>query len=152
MLTYMNTYKDLSLDKLRDSCNLDFAHYTYKRGQCSCCYGPKNQSKIHWRNRTIPDGEDYTYILYKNANNGSGIVTKNTCLRPIEFIEYRFNSAQQKVDVCRYLQDMYGSDWVVLMPESDLATIIVVNREYYLFDYYINAKGHIMINYVDVTS
>jgi len=68
------TYSDLNLKAIREALNIDFAHFTYKQGQCSCCYGPKDLPKMYWKDRTIPEGDDYSYILFKNANNGSGTV------------------------------------------------------------------------------
>ena len=70
---------------------LDFIHFTYKPGQCSCYYGPLDQAMKHWRkdflealgvhnhkeynainhNRSIFDYAKY--IIFKNADNGSGI-------------------------------------------------------------------------------
>lgn len=47
----MKKYGDLKLSKLRDELGLDFAHYTYLRGQCSCCYGPLDMSARYWRKR-----------------------------------------------------------------------------------------------------
>lgn len=31
-------YGDLNLKKIRDDNEFDFAHFTYQRGMCSCCY------------------------------------------------------------------------------------------------------------------
>ena len=70
-------YGELNLREIRDLADIDFAHFTYRRGQCSCCYGPKDLLKMYWKNRVIPEHDDYSYILFKNADNGSGTVTKN---------------------------------------------------------------------------
>lgn len=70
----MKIYSDLDLKAIRDEVGLDFAHFTYQRGMCSCCYGPKNLPKMYWKNKTIPAHDNYTYLLFKNADNGSGIV------------------------------------------------------------------------------
>lgn len=50
----MKTYADLDLKAIREACDLDFAHYTYGRGQCSCCYGPLEMPAKYWRNRKKP--------------------------------------------------------------------------------------------------
>lgn len=34
-------YKELNLKKIREDNDLDFAHFTYQKGMCSCCYGQK---------------------------------------------------------------------------------------------------------------
>lgn len=72
----MMKYGDLDLKRLREECGLDFAHYTYLRNQCSCCYGPRDLPAKYWHNHIIkPEGEEIQYILFKNANNGSGAVS-----------------------------------------------------------------------------
>lgn len=75
----MMTYGELNLKKLREKCDLDFAHYTYTKGMCSCCYGPADLPSKYWRdNKVIPEDDprynDIHYVLFKNANNGSGEV------------------------------------------------------------------------------
>lgn len=101
----MQQYKDLNLKKLREEAGLDFAHFTYNKGQCSCCYGPLDMADHYWakgrRPQKInithrPDGsvqgwsydrplKDVQYILFKNADNGSGRVTKEDviCSMPL---------------------------------------------------------------------
>jgi len=93
----MQAYKDLNLKKLREEAGLDFAHFTYKRGQCSCCYGPLDMADRYWAKGKRPQKinvtyntngeiasyqydrplEQVQYILFKNASNGSGTVTKD---------------------------------------------------------------------------
>jgi len=78
----MMQYKDLDLKRMREECGLDFAHFTYLRGMCSCCYGPAQFPAKYWRNNeVIPDDDprykDITYVIFKNANNGSGQVSAN---------------------------------------------------------------------------
>jgi hypothetical protein len=133
----MTTYNDLKLKELREKCDIDFAHYTYKKGQCSCCYGPKDLAKTHWRKgiEVTEDLRDYSYILFKNADNGSGHVTKNDTLNDIEFIEWNLNNSQLH-DVCKELSVQYGDGWAVLVPEDDMTTIIVMNRKYENFNHY----------------
>lgn len=126
----MKTYRDLNLRAIRESCDLDFAHYTYKRGQCSCCYGPKDMAPLYWKNRKIPDGRDYTYILFKNAWNGSGSITNkdqeiknNTC------ISYRFRDNTQKEQFCRELAAQLDSDYVVAVPKRNNTCIIIFTKD-----------------------
>lgn len=59
----MKKYGDLDLKKLAEIADLDFAHFTYKKNQCSCCYDPTDMAKKYWRNKEkyeqIKKGEKY---------------------------------------------------------------------------------------------
>lgn len=124
-------YKDLNLKKLREDNDLDFAHYTYKEGMCSCCYGPKDLPKRYWKDGVIPDGDDYTYILFKNANNGSGVVHRDDEIKDYQCISWRFDDS--KLDkVCSDLQEQLGNEYIVLVPTDTHWTIVVCksNSEY----------------------
>ena len=83
----MKKYAELNLKKIREDNGLDFAHFTYVKGMCSCCYGPTDLPAIYWKDGIVKNEEDkYSYILFKNANNGSGQVkrkdeiTNYTCI------------------------------------------------------------------------
>lgn len=139
----MKTYADLNLKELREKCDIDFAHYTYRRGQCSCCYGPKNLAKTHWRKGIdVENVEDYSYILFKNADNGSGHVTKNDELNDIEFVEWGELNDEKLNAVCKELSIQYGDNWIVLVPNCNYKTIIIVNREYRNFTYYMEHENY----------
>ena len=139
----MNTYSDLKLKELLEKCDIDFAHYTYKKGQCSCCYGPKDLAKTHWRKgiEVTEDLKDYSYILFKNADNGGGYVKKTDHLHDIEFISWRLDNNQLD-RVCYELSVQYGDGWVVLVPKDSMTTIIVMNRKYAHFDHYFYRDKH----------
>ena len=124
-------YKDLNLKKVRDDNGLDFAHFTYQPGMCSCCYGPKDLPARYWKNHKVAqDGEEYTYILYKNANNGSGPVKRNEECKPYECVSWRF--PEEKLErVCRSLQEMYGPEWGVFVPHSHTHCIIITKKNAY---------------------
>ena len=145
----MKTYGDLNLKAIREACDLDFAHYTYGRGQCSCCYGPLDMAKRYWRNSKKPieveegglihyelDGQRYddrktTYILFKNACNGSGrIKNKAEPIKNYTCISYRFASDEQKQKVCSMLQEQLGNEYVVQVPQNTLHCIIIFTKEY----------------------
>ena len=119
-------YKDLNLKKIREDNDIDFAHFTYQNGMCSCCYGPKDLPKRYWRNNTIPESDDYTYILFNNANNGSGIVRRNDeiCCHSYECIEWDF-PIEKLEDVCKDLQAQVGSEYVVLKPQDTRGCILI---------------------------
>lgn len=121
----MKCYKDLNLRYIREQCDLDFAHYTYKRGQCSCCYGPEDLPSIYWKNRTIRKDDNYTYVLFKNADNGSGHVTKNSEIKDYTCIAHRFIDVEQKEKFCKMLTEQLDDDYTVLIPKDDMYCIII---------------------------
>ena len=124
-------YKDLDLKHLREVCDIDFAHYTYKRGQCSCCYGPKDLPPMYWRHRKVlvdVDYDDISYILFKNADNGGGIRRANDELDRIEFIEWNL-TPEQLDKVIAELKRQVGDEYDVIYPESKLVCIKLVRKE-----------------------
>lgn len=125
----MLRYKDLDLKHLREVCDIDFAHFTYKPDQCSCCYGPKDLPKSYWRNKTIPEGNDYSYILFKNAYNGSGAVKREDYLseQRVIYIEWRLSDEQLEA-VCTELEKQVGEEFYVIKPK-DSYTCIALNRK-----------------------
>lgn len=129
-------YKDLNLKKIRDDNGLDFAHFTYQRGMCSCCYGPKDLPKRYWKGNTIPadDYDDYTYLLFKNADNGSGHVKRTDEIEDYTCIGWDF--PMEKLEkVCKDLQAQLGEEYVVLMPTDKLTCILIFKANYpYLED------------------
>ena len=124
-------YKDLNLKHLREVCDIDFAHYTYKRGQCSCCYGPKDLPSIYWRNRKVlvdVDYDDISYILFKNADNGSGIRKANDELNRTEFIEWNLTN-EQLDKVVAELKRQVGDEYDVIYPQSRYVCIKLIRKE-----------------------
>ena len=124
-------YKDLDLRHLREVCDIDFAHYTYKRGQCSCCYGPKDLPPMYLRHRKVlvdVDYDDISYILFKNADNGGGIRRANDELDRIEFIEWNLTS-EQLDKVIAELKRQVGDEYDVIYPESKHVCIKLVRKE-----------------------
>ena len=120
-------YNELNLKKIRDDNDLDFAHYTYKRGMCSCCYGPKDLPSLYWSGRIIPEGDDYTYLLFKNADNGSGIVKGTDDIKDYQCIEWGF-PLEKLHNVCGDLQKQLGDDYVVFVPKDNSTCIMVFHK------------------------
>ena len=120
-------YKDLNLKKIREDNDLDFAHFTYQKGMCSCCYGPKDLPKRYWRNNTIPEGDDYTYLLFKNANNGSGEVKRTDELKDFQCISWDF-PIEKLENVCKDLQEQVGDEYEVLIPTNDMYCIVICHK------------------------
>lgn len=131
------TYGSLNLAALRDKAGIDFAHFTYTGGMCSCCYFPTDFSPVYWagkgrtekearRAKAKQDGE-YSYILFKNASNGSGQKTRKDVVCKYDnafgeyhsvFIEWSL-SEEQLNKVCTLLQEQLGSGYEVIKPESE---------------------------------
>ena len=122
-------YKELNLKKIREDNDLDFAHFTYQRGMCSCCYGPKDLPKRYWRNGVIPEHNDYQYILFKNADNGSGIVKRDDelCDNTYECISWDF-PVEKLENVCKDLQEQVGGEYVVFIPKSHRFCILICKK------------------------
>lgn len=121
-------YRDLNLKKLRDDNGLDFAHFTYSKGMCSCCYGPKDLPKSYWKDGIIPEGDDYQYILFKNADNGSGEVKRDDEIKAYQCIEWDF-PIEKLEKVCRDLQEQLGNKYVVKVPESKDYCIVIEKKK-----------------------
>jgi hypothetical protein len=122
------TYSELDLKKIREDNGLDFAHFTYKRGQCSCCYGPWDLPARYWHNGEIPDRRDgISYILFKNADNGSGHVTKSCKIENNTCIEWSMTD-EQLTSVCADLQHQLGAGYSVEKPK-DKSTCIIIHAD-----------------------
>lgn len=128
----MKKYKDLDLKIIREKADLDFAHYTYKPGMCSCCYSPTDLPKIYWRNKEYPkvrawdstDKNGYQYLLFKNADNGSGHVEREDTIDDYTCIEWGF--PEEKLDtVCKLLEEQLDDDYVVEKPENSMRCIVI---------------------------
>ena len=141
----MKQYKDLNLKEIREECELDFAHYTYGRGQCSCCYGPFDMPARYWKNSKKPtevkdgrfvvgyeiDGKPFnkkemTYILFKNADNGCGTVTRNDEIKDNTCVSFHFKDNKQKNKACQMLLDQLDSDYVLAVPEENDCCILIL--------------------------
>lgn len=158
----MKKYRDLNLKKIRIDNNLDFAHFTYKDGMCSCCYGPRDLPKRYWKDGKIPEqGDSFQYILFKNANNGSGQVTKNFTIDDYTCISNRIYSRETLKKVCLDLMSQLDDDYFILMPKTDSYCIVIRTYDGYKFQYdtgaefkltYNDEKNFDLITYSDVIS
>ncbi len=121
-------YKDLNLKKIREDNDLDFAHFTYQKGMCSCCYGPWDLPKRYWRGGVVQSREkDVQYILFKNADNGSGVVKRDDEIDDYTCISWDF-PIEKLENVCKDLQAQLGDEYVVLKPKNDLSCIIIFKK------------------------
>lgn len=145
----MKIYGDLDLKKIREDNGLDFAHYTYLKGQCSCCYGPLDMAARYWHGSKKPveirkkagkdsyiihyelDGKPFDrdkmkYILFKNADNGSGTVKKSDMIDDYTCIEYSVNLHGEPLEkICRDLAEQLDEDYVVIVPETAMNCIMI---------------------------
>lgn len=121
-------YKDLNLKKIREDNDLDFAHFTYQKGMCSCCYGPWDLPKRYWRGGVVQSREkDVQYILFKNADNGSGVVKRDDEIDDYTCISWNF-PIEKLENVCKDLQTQLGDEYVVLKPKNDLTCISIFKK------------------------
>lgn len=141
-------YGDLNLKKIRDDNGLDFAHFTYQRGMCSCCYGPRDLPKRYWRGNVIPEDDyDYTYLLFKNADNGSGHVKRTDEIDNYTCIEWRF--PMEKLEkVCKDLQEQLGDKYVVLMPADKYTCIGIYRADFPYLEDKIKSRDYVDIRKV----
>ena len=120
----LKRYKDLDLKKIMKDFNLDFAHYTYLPGQCSCCYGPWSMDASHWRDRIVPrtpeEKDKARYILFKNADNGSGIRSRNDFIEDGTYIGWNNDaiSMEEIKGICEELQRQLGEEYRVEVPQD----------------------------------
>lgn len=124
-------YGDLNLYELMEVAELDFAHYTYEYGDCSCCFGPRDMSEEYWisyeRYEEVIENpkEPISYILFKNASNGSGEVSYDDPIQDGASIGYEFKSDEQKELVMKELQRQLGDGYKVVPPIQENACIVI---------------------------
>lgn len=128
-------YHELNLKELRETCELDFAHYTYPHGMCPCCTCFLDFPQRYWKperrpqKMTLSDGtivyelngkrvsvDDFAYLLFFNSDRDGGYASKGTRIESVN-VAYHFVSDQQKADVCRLLSEQLGKDYVVAEPK-----------------------------------
>ena len=147
------TFGDLDLRKICNEVGIDFAHYTYGKEMCSCCYQPTDMPARYWRGHTQkerqalkeacsrkPDkknsnilhkGQDYTYIWFKNAYNCGGRVkaTDFICRGNEPWTKSRKEYIGWKLPedklkkFCFELSEQLGPDYQVNMPSSEMECI-----------------------------
>jgi hypothetical protein len=133
------TYGDLDLKSLMKECDIDFAHYTYGKNQCTCCYGPRQMPKRFWRNGKIAENNDFEYILFKNAYNcgGSKKPTDTLACYPEMytssdkehiFIAWRINTPEKLKRVKKALEKQVGSEFKVEIPDDDRYCILLTRK------------------------
>lgn len=155
----MKTYGDLNLRKIREDNDLDFAHFTYRKGQCSCCYGPLDMAERYWKKKPVYvtdqpatktrggcghyelDGKristsDIQYILFNNANNGSGTKTKNDEIGKYTCVSWSMPTDKLK-KVCLDLKSQLDEDYTVYMPLDIVYSILIIRKDY---EFYSNDK------------
>ncbi len=130
----MKKYGDLKLSKLRDALGLDFAHYTYLRGQCSCCYGPLDMPARYWRKFHYElDGkrvntDDVKYILFKNVNNCGGIKKRTDEIKK-DYVSWKF-PIEMLVPVCKALKAQLGDEYNVYVPPNETFCIRILHKSF----------------------
>ena len=74
--------------------------------------------------------DDYTYILFKNANNGSGSVKRDDYLSDQSqiCISWHLNDKQLNA-VVRELRKQVGTEFIVSKPDNDYMCIVLKRRK-----------------------
>ena len=142
----MKTYGQLDLKRIMDAEDLDFARFTYSKGQCTCCYGPLDMPAQFWKNGKKPrrhflshdkrtweyrlGGEkfvqdDMTYILLKNACNGRGTVTADDVIKDYTCIEYKLKDMDQVRRISDMIREQLDEDYVVQVPNNMMHCIVI---------------------------
>lgn len=118
-------YKELNLRKIREDFGLDFAHFTYLPGMCSCCYTPLDFPLRYWHGGVKPANMDNVqYLLFKNADNGRGCVKATDNIEK-PYIEWDF-PMEKLAPICKALQEQLGNEYVVLIPPNSSLCIHVL--------------------------
>lgn len=119
-------YGDLDLKAIIDNCDIEFAHYTYPDGMCTCCYAPIDFPQSYWIDKEKmkqvfkkEDDRDYEYLVFKNADNGSGTVRADDEIdNPV--IGYRFKDFDKKMPIIiKELERQMGNEYEIIPPESN---------------------------------
>lgn len=112
-------FKDLKLKKLLNK--LDFAHFTYKDGMCTCCFTPMDFDAKYWKNEKIK-------TKYKKLNklNSSEVDDK------LQYILFR-NADLTYVNltyVIKYLETTLDDNYIVEKPKTEFDFINIVHKNY----------------------
>lgn len=122
-------YQELNLKKIREDNGLDFAHFTYLRNMCSCCSTPLEFPARYWHKGIKPTSMDNVqYLIFKNADNGSGRVTKNDDISEYECISWNF-PIEKMGKICQDLERQMGKEYEILVPSSEHFCIIAVLKD-----------------------
>ena len=124
-------YKDLDLRAIMEAENLDFAHWTYQRGQCSCCYGPEDQPKRYWRNGDRPE-DVYGYPgLDEQTRKPIFYFVKIWKGKKYDYNARTilFNDMAQVQRVCNLLQQQLGEEYEVVCPDDMMRCIKIKRKE-----------------------
>lgn len=91
---------------------------------CSCCYGPEDLPSLYWKDRKIKH-DNYSYILFKNADNGSGAVTKNDWIEDYTCIMWGGMGLDKLKEILDLLQEQLGEAYYIEFPESEYYTAVI---------------------------
>lgn len=122
-------YRELDMKKIREENGLDFAHFTYLPGMCSCCFTPLDFPAKYWHKGVKPATMDNVqYLLFKNADNGSGDVKSTQEIKEYQCIQWNF--PMEKLEkVCGDLQKQLGDNYQVLVPPDDYLCILCIKAD-----------------------
>lgn len=122
-------YQELNLKKIREDNGLDFAHFTYLRNMCTCCSTPLEFPARYWHKGIKPTSMDNVqYLIFKNADNGSGRVVKTDDIKRYQSIAWQFPESKL-LKICKDIQDQMGNEYFLLVPKSKDFCILAIKRE-----------------------
>ncbi len=121
-------FEELNLKQIREDNGLDFAHFTFLKNMCSCCSTPLEFPARYWHRGIKPQSMDNVqYLIFKNADNGSGRVTKNDDISEYECILWQF-PVEKLGKICKDLEQQMGNEYEILVPGSELFCILAVSK------------------------
>lgn len=121
-------YQELNLEKIREDNGLDFAHFTYLRNMCTCCSTPLEFPARYWHRGVKPKTMDgVQYLIFKNADNGSGRVKKTNDIKDYECISWNFPESKL-LKICKDIQTQLSEEYVVLVPQNEHFCILAIKE------------------------
>lgn len=138
----MKKYGDLNLKKIRDDYGLDFAHFTYLKGQRACEFSLLDFPARYWRDGKKPtkietdvsvncemngkplDKNKIWYVLFRNVGGSGGTKTRGDDIKGDVYIDWNMPKATLR-KVCKALKGQLGNEYSICEPKSPAYTIII---------------------------
>lgn len=120
----LKKYGDLNFDVLRNDIGIDLVHYTCPRGHRWFELHPMDYPARCWRGgKPSDDYLDYTFILFKNAEDMGGYVTKEHYIENETFLETKFKDDIQAKRAIDELQRQLGTRYLVQWPPEEECSV-----------------------------
>lgn len=127
-------YNQLNLKQLCKDAGIDFAHYTFLPGMCSCCHGPLDFPTRYWVNgkkgyEAAVESDKYSYIIFKNSYNFNGVAKGADEIKDKTMIMWNLKTKKQLKAVCKALRAQLGSEYIVIEPKTEALCIEIHKRK-----------------------